>query len=130
MKFMGNIAKGSMIRGMTGATIYGLWIAAKYIFCNSNPKIGLRLGYTLMGLEGIRRLNEISSIRNRQNWILEKVFEGNEEEYTTTVMILDLLSMRYVQIEMDNIVLNENKDNSEIVITDRANIVNTNSAVY
>lgn len=45
-------------------------------------------------------------------------------------MILDLLSMGYVQIEMDNIVLNENKDNSEIVITDRANSININSAAY
>lgn len=35
-----------------------------------------------MGLEGIRRLNEISSIRNGQNWILEKVFGGNEGKYS------------------------------------------------
>lgn len=31
MKFMGNIAKESMIRRMTEATIYGLWIAAPIV---------------------------------------------------------------------------------------------------
>lgn len=147
MNFMGDIAKGSMIGGMTGATIYGLWVAAPIVgealglqmsmwigtstfTAITIPKIGLGLGYTLMGLEGIRGLNEISSIESGQNWILEKVFGGNERKYTTTSMILDLISMGYVQVGMDNIALNKNNDNSETGITDKANSVNRNSAVY
>lgn len=58
-----------------------------------------------MGLEGVRGLNEISSIGSGQNWLLEEVFEGNEEAYTTTSMLLDIFSMSYMQVGMDNIAL-------------------------
>lgn len=81
-----------------------------------------------MGLEGIRGLNEISSIGSGQNWVLEQAFGGNEEVYTTTGMLLDLLSMGYMQVGMDNIALDRNRSQKETNIKEKASWVNTEAA--
>lgn len=44
MKFMGDIAKGSMIGEMTGATIYGLWIAAPIVGEGAGLQMSMWIG--------------------------------------------------------------------------------------
>ena len=139
MQFMGDAAKGSAIGGMVGASIYGFWEASPIVgeaiglqmsiwggtstfTAITVPQIGIALGYVLMGLESIRRLNKISSIRSGQNWILEQIFRGNEEAYTTTSMLLDLLSISYMQVGIDNIGLANNKEDSETNIKEKAKL--------
>ena len=75
-----------------------------------------------MGLESIRGLNEIISIGSGQNWILEQVFGENEEAYTTISMLLDLLSISYMQVGIDNIGLANNKEDSETNIKEKAKL--------
>lgn len=142
MQFMEGVVKGSLTGGMVGGSIYGLWTAAPIVgqalglqmsmWVGSStftaitvPKIGVGAGYALMGLEGIRGLNEISRIGSGQNWVLEQAFGGNEEAYTTTGMLFDLLSMGYMQVGMDNIALDRNRSQKETNIKEKASWVNT-----
>lgn len=142
MQFMEGVVKGSLMGGMVGGSIYGLWTAAPIVgqalglqmsmWVGSStftaitvPKIGVGAGYALMGLEGVRGLNEISSIGSGQNWVLEQAFGGNEEAYTTTGMLLDLLSMGYMQVGMDNIALDRNRSQKETNLKEKASWVNT-----
>ena len=106
-------AKGSTLGGMVGTSTFTAITV---------PQIGVALGYVLMGLESIWGLNEIISIGSGQNWILEQIFRGNEEAYTTTSMLLDLLSISYMQVGIDNIGLANNKEDSETNIKEKAKL--------
>lgn len=119
-KFLGDLVNGAVLGAVAGATIYGLWTALPIVgqavgiqvsmwlggvssfTAITIPKIFAGVGYGLIGTQGARYLNELTSIGTGQNWILEHIFGGNQDDYTTASMCLDLLSMGYLQIARDN----------------------------
>lgn len=130
-QFLGDLVTGGITGAVAGATIYGLWTAAPIVgqafgiqasmlfggvtkfTAITIPKIFAGFGYGLMGFQGIRYLNEITSIGSGQNWLLDHMFGGNQENYTTAGMCLDLFSMGYVQIASDNAGLVKDKDSKD-----------------
>lgn len=119
-QFLGDLVNGIGMGAVAGATIYGLWTALPIVgqavgiqvsmwlggvssfTAITIPKIFAGVGYGLIGTQGARYLNELTSIGTGQNWILEHIFGGNQDDYTTASMCLDLLSMGYLQIARDN----------------------------
>ncbi len=119
-QFLGDLVTGGITGAVAGATIYGLWTAAPIVgqafgiqasmlfggvtefTAITIPKIFAGFGKFLIGTQGVRYLNEITSIGSGQNWLLDHMFGGNQENYTTAGMCLDLFSMGYVQIARDN----------------------------
>lgn len=146
-KFLGDLVNGAVLGAVAGATIYGLWTAlpvmgqaagiqvsmwlggvSKFTVITI-PKIFAGVGYGLIGTQGARYLNELTSIGTGQNWILEHMFRGNQDDYTTASMCLDLLSMGYLQIARDNAGLTKDnktkKNNSETTIKEKESLVGT-----
>ena len=127
-QFLGDLVTGGITGAVAGATIYGLWTAAPIVgqafgiqasmlfggvtkfTAITIPKIFAGFGKFLIGTQGVRYLNEITSIGSGQNWLLDHMFSGNQENYTTAGICLDLLSMGYVQIASDNAGLVKDKD--------------------
>ncbi len=148
-QFLGDLVTGGITGAVAGATIYGLWTAAPIVgqafgiqasmllggvtkfTAITIPKIFAGFGKFLIGTQGVRYLNEITSIGSGQNWLLDHIFGGNQENYTTAGMCLDLFSMGYVQIASDNAGLAEykdnktDKDNFETVIKEKESLVDT-----
>lgn len=126
-EFLGNLAFGATIGALAGATIYGLWTALPAasqavglqvsmwtglispLTYSTIPAIVTISGYGLMGFQGVRFLNEISSIGSGQNWLLENVFGQNQEFYDSATMLADLLTMSYMQLAHDNAGLAQSK---------------------
>ena len=130
-QFLGDLVTGGITGAVAGATIYGLWTAAPIVgqafgiqasmlfggvtkfTAITIPKIFAGFGKFLIGTQGVRYLNEITSIGSGQNWLLDHMFSGNQENYTTAGICLDLLSMGYVQIASDNAGLVKDKDSKD-----------------
>jgi len=115
LEFVGGLVMSSCIGALAGATIYGLWTsvgilatpeAVQLLAIFKSPllintvipgllKLG---GMALLTGQGIFGLNQIVGLGTGQDFLLDKIFGGNRENYDSASMILMLLSMGYMNV--------------------------------
>lgn len=129
-EFLGQLAFGITAGAAAGAAVYALWTAAPiaaqalgiqssmwlgtsssltYTIIPNIVKIG---GYGAAVAQGIYSVNEIYSIGSGNNILLDKVFGGDQAKYDSSVMLLELLSMGFGQLAVDNAGLAEESSNN------------------
>ena len=130
-EFASQLAAGTALGAVTGATLYGLWYAIPGasilmgadlagLFASSSPvaavafsKAAALAGYFLMGSQVIRYASEISSLGTGYNWMLEQLFGGDAVTYSDATTLMDALAAYTVIVGWENMPekLKESREN-------------------
>jgi len=130
-EFASQLATGTVLGAVTGATLYGLWYAIPGasilmgadlagLFASSSPvaavvfsKAAALAGYFLMGSQVIRYASEISSLGTGYNWMLEQLFGGDAVTYSDATTLMDALAAYTVIVGWENMPekLKESREN-------------------
>ena len=119
-EFASQLAAGTALGAVTGATLYGLWYGIPGasilmgadlagLFASSSPvaavafsKAAALAGYFLMGSQVIRYASEISSLGTGYNWMLEQLFGGDAVIYSDATTLMDALAAYTVIVGWEN----------------------------